>query len=142
MAVLSGRQRCLTFANRLWPWLVQGVKKLKRLVWTNLVLGTWLMMSPFVLRFLYPGTFRITWVDFIFGFFIAAISLARLFSQTEEEILITDWMVTALGVLTLINPILYNYYGVTLATLNNLVIGGAVCLFAIYLDWRDSDRPT
>jgi hypothetical protein len=42
----------------------------------------------------------------------------------------------------LINPILYNYYGVTLATLNNLVIGGAVCLFAIYLDWRDSDRPT
>jgi len=115
---------------------------LKRLVWTNLVLGVWLMMSPFVLRFLYPGTFRITWVDFIFGFFIAAISLARLFSHTEEEILITDWMVTALGVLTLINPILYNYYGVTLATLNNLVIGGAVCLFAAYLDWRDSDRPT
>jgi len=115
---------------------------LKGLVWTNLALGVWLMVSPFVLRFLYPGTFRITWVDFIFGFSIAAISLARLFSHTEEEILITDWMVTALAALTLLNPILYNYYGITLATLNNLVIGGVICLFAAYLDWRDSDRPT
>ena len=117
------------------------MEKLKGLIWTNLALGLWLMGSPFAVRFLYPGTFRITWVDFIFGFFIAAISLARLFSHTEEEILITDWMVTSVAVLTLINPILYNYYGVTFATLNNLVIGGAVCLLAIYLDWRDYHKP-
>jgi hypothetical protein len=29
-----------------------------------------------------------------------------------------------------------------LATLNNLLIGGAVCLFASYLDWNDSHRLT
>jgi hypothetical protein len=115
---------------------------LKRLVWTNLVLGFWLMASPFVLRLLYRDAFKITWVDFIFGFSIAAISLARLFSHTEEEILLTDWLVSAIAVLTLLNPVLYNYYGITLATLNNLVIGGAVCLLAAYLDWNDSHKPS
>ena len=111
---------------------------MKRLVWTNLVFGGWLMMFPFVLRSLYPTAFKVTWVDFIFGFSIASISLARLFSHTSEEILITDWIVTTLGFLTLINPLLYNYYGMTFATLNNLLIGGGTCSFAIYLDWKDS----
>jgi hypothetical protein len=111
------------------------------MVWTNLVLGVWLMVSPFVLRLLYPGVFKVTWVDVIFGFSIAAISLGRLFSHTGEEILITDWIVTIVGALTLANPLLYNYYGITLATLNNLLIGGAVCLVALYLDWKDSNWP-
>jgi hypothetical protein len=115
---------------------------LRRLVWTNLVLGIWLMVSPFALRLLYRGVFKVTWVDFIFGFSIAVISLGRLFSHTSEEILLTDWIVTVMGVLTFINPLLYNYYGNTLATLNNLLIGAAVCFFASYLDWKDSHRPT
>ena len=102
---------------------------MRGLVWTNLVLGIWLMVSPFVLRLLYRGVFKVTWVDFLLGFSIAVISFGRLFSHTSEEILITDWIVTTMGVLTFINPLLYNYYSVTLATLNNLLIGAAVCLF-------------
>ncbi len=115
---------------------------MRRLVWTNLVLGMWLMVSPFVLRLLYRGVFKVTWVDFICGFSIAAISFGRLFSHTSEEILTTDLIVTVTGILTFINPLLYNYYGITLATANNLLVGGAICLFAIYLDWKDSHRPT
>lgn len=115
---------------------------MRRLVWTNLVLGTWLMVSRFVLRLFYRGVFKVTWVDFIFGFSIAVISLGRLLSHTSDEILLTDWIVTIMGVLTFINPLLYNYYGTTLATVNNLLIGAAVCLLAIYLDWKDSHRPT
>ena len=116
---------------------------MKRLVWTNLLFGIWLMVSPFVLRLMYPRVFRVTWVDFIFGFFIATISLARLFSNTDEGVLITDWIVTIIAVLTAMNPLLYNYSGITLATLNNLLIGGAVCLFSAYLDWTDSHhKPT
>ena len=115
---------------------------MKRLVWINLVLGIWLMISPFVLQLLYRRAFQVTWVDFIFGFSIAAISLGRLFSQTGEEIRITDGIVTTLAVLTLANPLLYNYYGDTLASLNNVLIGGAICLFVAYMDWKDSDKPT
>lgn len=113
---------------------------MRRLVWTNLVLGIWLMLSPFVLRLLYKGAFKTTWEDFILGFVIALISFGRLFSHTSEEILVTDWIVTVAAILTFINPLLYNYYGVRLATMNNLVIGGVVCLFAIYVDWKDSHR--
>ena len=115
---------------------------MKGLILTNLALGAWLMVSPFVLQLLYRGVFKVTWVDAIFGFSIAAISLGRLFSYTSEGIIMMDWIVTIFGVLTLINPLLYNYYGITLATLNNLLIGGVVCLFAIYLDWKDSHRLT
>jgi hypothetical protein len=118
------------------------VKGLKRLVWMNLVMGIWLMLSPFVLRFLYKGVFKVTWEDFILGFAIALISFGRFFSHTSEEILVTDWIVTVAAVLTFINPLLYNYYGIRLATMNNLLIGGVVCLFAIFVDWIDSHRHT
>ena len=115
---------------------------MKLLVWINLLLGIWLMNSPFVVRLFYRGAIRVTWVDFIFGFAIAAISLARLFSHQTEEILLTDWVVTGLAVLTVLNPLLYNYYGITLATLNNLLIGGAICLLSVFLDWNDSHHRT
>ena len=122
--------------------LKKEVSGLKKLIVTNLALGAWLMVSPFVLQLLYRRGFKVTWVDVIFGFSIAAISLGRLFSYTSEGIIMMDWIVTIFGVLTVINPILYNYSGITLATLNNLLIGGTVCLFAIYLDWKDSHRRT
>jgi hypothetical protein len=115
---------------------------LRRLVWTNLVLGIWLMASPFALALLEARVYRVLWEDFLLGFGIAALSLCRLVSRRSEEIALSDWLMTAVGVLTFINPLLYNYHGITLATLNNLLIGAAVCLFAIYLDWKDSDRPT
>ena len=113
---------------------------MKPLVWINLLLGIWLMNSPFLLRLLYRGTFKVTWVDFIFGFVIAVISLARLVSRTTKELLITDGIVTTIAILTVLNPLLYNYYGVTMATLNNLLVGGAVCLLAAYIEWRDLHR--
>lgn len=115
---------------------------MRQLVRTNLVLGIWLMLSPFVLRFLYNGVFKVTWEDFILGFAIALISFGRLFSHTSEEILVADWIITVAAILTFINPLLYNYYNIRLATMNNLLIGGVVCLFAIYVDWKDSHRPS
>jgi hypothetical protein len=50
----------------------------------------------------------------------------------------TDWVVTMTGILTLINPLLYSYYGITLATWNNLIVGAAVLLLAVYQDLKDS----
>jgi len=117
---------------------VHGGDRLRRLLWTNMFLGLWLMISPFVLLLIYRGGFRATWQDLILGFVIAIFSLCRLLSHSHEEILFTDWVVTITGILTLINPLLYNYYGITLATWNNLIVGGAVLLLAIYQDRKDS----
>ena len=112
---------------------------MKRLLWTNMILGIWLMISPFALLTLYRGVFRATWEDFLFGFLIASFSFCRLVSHSSEEIMLSDWVITTTGVVTLINPLLYNYYGITLATWNNLLIGGIVLLIAMVQDWKDSD---
>jgi hypothetical protein len=111
---------------------------MKRLIWGNLLLGSWLLISPFVLRLFYPGAFRVTWEDFIFGFWIAAFSLARLWSRLNREIILADWVVTTIGLLTLLNPLLYNYYGIRWASWNNLVVGATIVALAAFLDWKDS----
>jgi hypothetical protein len=124
------------------PKICIGGSPLKRLIWVNFVLGVWLMVSPLVLRILYSRVFRVLWEDFILGFMIASFSVGRLLSRKNDEILLTDSLLTALGIITMINPLLYNYYNVRLGTWNNLLIGGLVVLCAAYLDWKDSQHQT
>jgi hypothetical protein len=112
--------------------------ELKRMMWSNLLLGLWLMLSPFVLAFLNKAVLRVLWEDLILGFGIATFSLCRLLSRRGEEIAIADWIVTALGFLTLANPFLYSYFNVTVAVWNNVIIGFVVFLLAAYQDWNDS----
>jgi hypothetical protein len=56
--------------------------------------------------------------------------------RRSEEIAIADWIVTALGSLTLVNPFLDSYYNLTVAIWNSVVIGGVVFLLAAYKDVR------
>jgi putative effector of murein hydrolase len=108
-------------------------------MWSNFVLGLWLMVSPFVFALLNQRVFRVLWEDFILGFGIAAFSLCRLVSRRRDQIVLCDWLVTALGVITLLNPLLYSYYNVKVGVWNNLAVGAAVFLLALYQDWKDSD---
>jgi len=96
------------------------------------------MLSPFLLAFLNRAVFRALWEDLLLGFGIATFSLWRLLSRRSQEIAIADWIVTALGFLTLVNPLLYSYYN-PVAVWNNVTIGSAVFLLAAYQDWNDSD---
>jgi SPW repeat len=111
---------------------------LKRIMWSTLLLGLWLMLAPFVLELVNRMVVKVLWEDLILGFGIATFSLCRLLSRRSEEIAIADWIVTALGFLTLINPFLYSYYNVTVAVWNNVIIGGVVFLLAAYQDWKDT----
>lgn len=109
-------------------------------MWSNLILGLWLMVSPFVLALLNLRVFRVLWEDLILGFGIAAFSFCRLISQSGEQIAIADWLITALAFITLINPILYSYYNLKVAAWNNLAVGAVVFLLAMYQDWSDSEH--
>jgi SPW repeat len=111
---------------------------LKRMVWSSLLLGLWLMLSPFVLAFLNRAVVKVLWEDLLLGFGIATFSLCRLLSRRNEEIALADWIVTALGLLMLANPFLYSYFKVTVAARNNVIIGSVVLLLAAYQDWKDS----
>jgi hypothetical protein len=110
---------------------------LKHLMRFNLVLGLWLMVSPFVLVLLNPRVFRLLWEDIMLGFGIAAFSLCRLSSRRGAAL--TDGLVGALSLITLINPILYHYFNVKLAAWNNVAAGSVVFILAIYQDRKDSE---
>jgi hypothetical protein len=107
----------------------------------NLILGLWLMISPFVLVTLNRSILKTLWEDLLLGFGIAAFSLCRLLSRKEDEIVLSDWFVTALGFITLINPFLYSYFKLKAAAWNNLGVGALVLLLALYQDWQDTDAP-
>src|SRR5262245_31244855 len=108
-------------------------------MWSSLLLGLWLMLAPFVLELVNRAVVKVLWEDLILGFGIVTFSLCWLFSRRSQEIAIADWIVTALGFLTLVNPFLYSYYNLTVATWNNVIIGGVVFLLATYQDWKDSN---
>jgi hypothetical protein len=95
------------------------------------------MVSPFVLVFVNQHVFRVLWEDLLLGFGIATFSLCRILSRRKGEIVFTDWLVTVLGILTLVNPFLYSYANAPLAKWNNLIVGAIVLSFSFYQDWKD-----
>jgi SPW repeat len=114
---------------------------LKRMMFFNLILGIWLMASPFVLMLVSRRIQRVLGEDLLLGFGIATFSLCRLLSRREGQIAAFDWLITVLGLFTLINPFLYHYYNLSVAFWNNALVGAVVFLLAVYQDWKDSDQP-
>jgi SPW repeat len=113
---------------------------MRRVMLVNVLFGLWLMLAPFVLSWINKSVVSVLWEDLLLGFGIAAFALCRMLSRRAEEIAIADWIVTALASLTLLNPILYGYFRLSAAAWNNIVIGAAVFLLALYQDWKDADR--
>ena len=97
------------------------------------------MLSPFALVAINHGILKVLWEDLLLGFGVATFSLCRLLARRKIEVALADWFATALGVLTLINPFLYSYFKLPIATWNNLALGGTILLIAIYQDYNDSD---
>ena len=105
-----------------------------------MILGLWLMVSPFALVFLNNRVLGVLWEDLLLGFGIATFSLCRILSHRKGRIVFADWLVTALGLLTIINPILYSYAKAPYAKWNNLIVGGVVLGLAFYQDWKDDAK--
>ena len=133
-------QRLRLSSNKTGLVLHKSIKegvRVKHLMRLNLVLGLWLIVSPFVLVLLNPRVFRLLWEDFMLGIGIATFSLCRLSSRSSAAL--ADGLVGALGLITLINPILYHYFNVKVAAWNNLAVGCVVFILAIYQDRKDSE---
>ena len=95
------------------------------------------MMSPFILELVNRRAFRVGWEDFLLGFGIATFSLCRL--STRRGAALSDLMIVALGLTTLLNPIVYHYFNVKVVAWNNLIVGSLVVILAIYENRNDSE---
>ena len=119
--------------------MVKGVFALKQLMRVNLGLGLWLMISPFVLELVTRRAFLVGWEDFLLGFGITTFSLCRRSSRSGAEI--WDFVIMALGLTTLLNPIVYHYFNVRVVAWNNLLVGSMVLILALYVDRKNSASP-
>ena len=114
---------------------------MKALMRLNLGLGLWLTISPFVLAFVTRGAFRVGWEDFLLGFGITAFSLCRLSSRAGAEL--WDFVIMALGLTTLVNPIVYHYFNVRVIAWNNVLVGSLVLILTMYeLRKNAESQPT
>jgi hypothetical protein len=109
---------------------------MKHLMRLNLGLGLWLIIAPFVLVFVNQTELRFLWEDFLLGLGILTVSLWRLSSSRGAAF--ADFLLMALGLTTLLNPILFHYLNVKAAAWNNLAVGSVVLLLAIYQERKDS----
>ena len=91
--------------------------------WVNLVLGLWVLISPWALRF---ATAEHAWNAYLVGAGIAILAAAALIAFQPWE----EWVNLALGAWLLISPWLLGFSTATIAMWNAVIIGALVVVFA------------
>ena len=100
---------------------------MKALSWTNVVLGLWLLISPFALG--YSGTAATE--DIIVGILIAAFALWRALGEETEAMKGVSWTVAILGVWAIIAPFALGYTAISVAVWNDVIVGLIVAVLAV-----------
>ena len=99
----------------------------------NLVLGIWMVVSPWVLQ--HEGDSLPTFNAVGLGILIAAAALVALFKVMAWE----EWVNVAFGVWLLISPWVLGFSGLAMATSNAVIIGIAVAALALWTLGTDKD---
>jgi hypothetical protein len=108
---------------RQWPDIV------------NLVLGVWLVLSPWALGFV--AETRPTWNAWILGVIIAVAAIAALFAFQEWE----EWVNAVLGLWLIVSPWVLGYSAMVAAAMwNQVVVGLIVAALAAWAIWDARHR--
>jgi predicted ferric reductase len=92
----------------------------------NLILGVWLIISPWILGFVTDYT--PIWDAWVIGVVIAIAALAALISFNQWE----EWVNAVLGVWLVLSPFILGFAHQTYATWNNVVVGVIVAILALW----------
>jgi hypothetical protein len=101
-------------------------KSLLRLSGINILLGLWILISPYVLAFhqLPPAV----WNNVILGILIAFFAFVRVSSIENQPV--WSWWNALLGLWVVISPFVLGFAQTTTALVNNIVAGALVGLLA------------
>lgn len=103
----------------------------------NLVLGLWLIVSPWALNF---ATVQVpTWNAWAVGVVIAVAALAALIAFNKWE----EWVEAALGGWLIVSPFLLGFSMVMNATWNQIIVGAIVGILAVWsaMEPETAHRP-
>lgn len=99
----------------------------------NLVLGLWLIASPWALA--YQDEMTAMQNALFVGVLVVAMAAIELFKVQAWE----EWTNFALGIWLAISPWLLGFSGVALATYNALIVGIAIAVLALWALGTDKD---
>ena len=102
-------------------------------------MGIWLIVALFVL--LYRGISAAAWGDVTVGILIAFFALWKALRTDPEAIMEVSWIVSLLGLWTLISPFVLRYSGAALPMWNNVAVGILVAVLATYRGLHRSSIP-
>lgn len=101
--------------------------------WVNLVLGLWVLMSPWMIAHIMASQTNPTgvvdtamWDHYVVGTAVVVIAAIALYMFAIWE----EWLMIALGVWLLISPPVFGFESATVLMWNAMIIGGLVVLFA------------
>lgn len=96
----------------------------------NLILGLWLLVSPWVLGF----TSMVTpmWSHIIVGVIIALLALWRALEPADESRVWASWAMAVLGLYSVISPWVFGYSATTRLVLSDVVAGIIIAALAIW----------
>jgi hypothetical protein len=106
---------------------IMAIKSIKH--WqdpVNLVLGLWLVASPWVLRF--QAEADPTWSAVVLGAVIAAVAAAELMRVMAWE----EWLEILLGVAVALSPWILGFSGIAVAMWNAVIVGAVVAVLALW----------
>ena len=96
--------------------------------WVNLILGAWLVVSPWILSF--SGSAAATWNAVIVGVIFALLSLLALLESKPWE----EWSELIVAIWLLVSPWALGFSGLSTATWNAVLVAvvvGALALTAV-----------
>jgi hypothetical protein len=99
----------------------------------NLVLGLWMLVSPWVLA--YQAETNPTWNAVALGILIAASALVALFRVMAWE----EWVNLAFGVWLVTSPWVLGFAGLAVAMWNAVIVGVVVAALALWALGTDKD---
>jgi len=100
--------------------------KIKWQDWTNLVLGLWVFIAPWVLQQSATAGDGAMWNLWIVGIAVAVFALAAMFAfQVWEE-----WVNVGLGIWLLASPWILGFSSASILTWNAVILGALIALAA------------
>lgn len=99
----------------------------------NLILGLWMIASPWVLSYQFERT--ATWNAVIVGLLIAAAAAYALFRIMAWE----EWAGVVFGIWLIISPWVLGFSTVAVATWNAVIVGVIVAALALWVLATDKD---
>jgi SPW repeat len=95
--------------------------------WTNLILGLWVLISPWVLGF--TASTGALWSAVVLGILVIAVSAWALYQPPRR---LPEWVNLVLGVLLFLAPWALGYVGMATAAWNSWALGAVIALFAAW----------